>query len=816
MSGKAQTPHAGEPLSPGQLLLDRFRVTRRIAHGGMGIVYEAFDEKLRRRIALKCALQGYDGRLSPEVLLATEVSHPNICKIYEIHTAPTPLGPLDFFTMEYLEGLTLNQRLRQGRMDRQAADAVARDLCAGLAEAHRYQIIHGDMKSANVILTKKPDGTERAVITDFGLARAARASGVQGGSPGYMAPELHAGMPTSVASDIYALGVILQELVSGFRPDQLAAMAVSTVGQLTSDATALDHRRHPAGKASKARTTRVPGSRWDPIIRKCLEADPKQRYQTVEQIRLALGPSVARRRLLIVAAAITLSLLAAVLTYWRSTAPEQKVRLDVSPVTGSPELAARAREQLAQLKNSRLTSFSLNASHPTHRLVADITPGYGKLRLHAVLSDLHSGAPVAVWSADYRPAQMRYAPVALSGVVSSALHLPPLRTYSTVNEAARAAYQQGIALLPDDRKGDAALRAFRSAASLDPDSALPLAGLAEVEWRKYFLSGQHSWVDQALDSWQQAELRNPDSAEVHRIAGFLEYDRNHPNLAIAHMRRATELAPSDHNAFRRLGQLYERAGQLPEALEAYSRARSIAPGDARIYEDLAHIYRQQSNLAEATKALQKAVSLAPDRPRYRTLLAAAYQDQGRFGEAEATLRAVLAEERSADTLVALGQVLMYQKRDKEAIGFLSEAAKLPDQSAFLWLCLGLANQRTGRVTAARTAFQKGLTVAEQEVVQLPRNGYYHATLAYFCAQTAQAGRAAVEAAQAVQLAPGHNDTLWLAALTYERTGNRATALKTLEAAPASLLEDMRRWPEASALTSDPNFTQMLSTQRGQH
>src|SRR5206468_4531507 len=97
----------------GTLLGGRFRVVRAVGHGGMGIVYEAFDEKLGRRIALKCARAGFDPRLSPEVLLATAVSHPNICKIYEIHTAQTSAGPLDFFTMEFLEGPTLSERLRQ-------------------------------------------------------------------------------------------------------------------------------------------------------------------------------------------------------------------------------------------------------------------------------------------------------------------------------------------------------------------------------------------------------------------------------------------------------------------------------------------------------------------------------------------------------------------------------------------------------------------------------------------------------------------------------------------------------------------------------
>jgi tetratricopeptide (TPR) repeat protein len=809
MSGTPQPQRADEPVVPGQLLADRFRVVRRIAQGGMGVVYEAFDEKLGRRIALKCARGGHDRHLSPEVRLATEVSHPNICKIYEIHSAQTPLGPLEFFTMEFLEGPTLHRRLQEGRIARKEADAIARDLCAGLAEAHRHQIIHGDLKSANVILTKNPDGTPRAVITDFGLARAARTSGIRGGSPGYMAPELYAGEATTVASDIYALGVILYELASGLRPDERAAMAESTVTHLPTDPPVdVDHRQRLAA-LSQAPPPAL-RSRWDPILKTCLQTDPKRRYETADQVRQALGPSIARRRVSIIAGAVALAAVAALVTYRQSTAPAQTVRLDVDAVQGSPELAAKVRRQIAQLKNSPMIAFSVNASRATHRLSADVAPRAGKLRLHAVLSDLRSGAPVTEWAADYEPAQLRYAPVALAGLVSSTLHLPPLTTYATVNAPASPAYQQGIALLPDDRKLDQALAAFQSAAGLDPDSALPLAGLAEVQRRKYFLTDIQSWEDAALASWQQAELRNPDCAEVHRLAGLLEYDRNHPDLALARMRRATEFQPPHRDAYNRLGQLYQVAGQLPEALQALLKAQSIAPGDPRIYLDLAHVYTVQSNFTEAAKALQRAVALAPDRPLYRRRLAAAYQDEGRFSEAEATLRTVLAQERSPDTLGALSHVLMYQQRDEEAIRLLSEASNLDDRNAFTWLYLGLASQRVGRAVDARRAFQKGLAVAEHQVVQVPRSGYFHATLAYFCSQTGQTDRAGMEAAQAVQLAPRHNDTLWWATLTYERIGKRATALKTLESAPHSLLEDMRRWPEASALTSDQGFSQLLS------
>src|SRR6202140_2166075 len=154
------------PFEAGELLDGRFRIVREIAQGGMGVVYEAVDEKLQRRIALKCAKTGFRKRLPPEVRNATEISHPNVCKIFEIHTASTGQGEIDFITMEFLEGAALTERLCLGPLSQKEARAIAQQLCAGLAEAHRNQVIHGDLKSNNIILTISADGATRAVITD--------------------------------------------------------------------------------------------------------------------------------------------------------------------------------------------------------------------------------------------------------------------------------------------------------------------------------------------------------------------------------------------------------------------------------------------------------------------------------------------------------------------------------------------------------------------------------------------------------------------------------------------------------------------------
>jgi Serine/threonine protein kinase len=264
------------PFQPEQLLEGRFRIVREAAQGGMGIVYEAMDEKLERRIALKCAKSGFRKRLPPEVRNASEISHPNVCKIFEIHTASIGGETIDFLTMEFLEGETLAERLGNGPLPEKQARTIALQICAGLAEAHRNHVIHGDLKTNNVILTTSSGGEMRAVITDFGLAQTLRAPqaavqpGQAAGTPDYMAPELWRGGKASVASDIYALGVILHELISGEKPRSVRGERLT--------------RTLPA----------IP-SKWARIIQRCLDADPSRRFAGADEVRKLLLPDPARR-----------------------------------------------------------------------------------------------------------------------------------------------------------------------------------------------------------------------------------------------------------------------------------------------------------------------------------------------------------------------------------------------------------------------------------------------------------------------------------------------------------------------------------------
>src|SRR5262249_2834004 len=195
----------------------------------MGVVAEAEDRALGTRVALKFIQPSLAGdpavreRFRREILLARRITHRNVCRIFELFSTQSDGEPVLFLTMELLEGETLSERLRAGPIGPARALPLVEQMVGALEAAHAQGIVHRDFKSSNVLLV--PDGTaERVVVTDFGIARAlewerARDAAMTGegvlGTPGYMAPEQLLSKPITPATDIYALGVVLFEMLTG-------------------------------------------------------------------------------------------------------------------------------------------------------------------------------------------------------------------------------------------------------------------------------------------------------------------------------------------------------------------------------------------------------------------------------------------------------------------------------------------------------------------------------------------------------------------------------------------------------------------------
>jgi eukaryotic-like serine/threonine-protein kinase len=279
-----------QSLSAGNVIAERYRIIRIIGRGGMGEVYEAHDLLLNEQVALK-TLRGDLAsdetlllRFHQEISIARRVTHPNVCRIFEvgIHRADAQ-PPLLFFAMELLHGQTLSERIRAGRLTRDEAFPIAIQLAEGLQAAHLAGIVHADFKSANVILV--PSGTGvRAVITDFGVARAEAGSTVVdetrsghetirvAGTLAYMSPEQLSGDRVTTASDLYSFGIVLFEMACGRRPFDDSDVIKSAMLRATGP---------PASARSVVPTL---DERWDMAITRCLQRDPQHRFGSAGEL----------------------------------------------------------------------------------------------------------------------------------------------------------------------------------------------------------------------------------------------------------------------------------------------------------------------------------------------------------------------------------------------------------------------------------------------------------------------------------------------------------------------------------------------------
>jgi serine/threonine protein kinase len=372
----------------GEVIAERYEVRRFLAAGGMGEVYEAEDRELHTRIALKTVRSEatHDPRMlvrfKREIALARKVTHPNVCRIFDVGFHQAGARRVAFLSMELIEGETLAARLERGPMRVDEALPLVTQLIAGLAAAHAEGVIHRDFKSANVMLVARPSGA-RAIITDFGLARGGEehavsvASGHQGlvGTPVYMAPEQVAGLPLGAAADQYALGVVMFEMVTGHWP---------FVGD-TPVLTAVRRLHEPAPSPRSYAPDLDP--RWEAAILRCLARAPEDRFSSLAALEAALSysepvplptrspESIAEAGLPIrsrwpwLVGALVLGLAIAATQLWHGAPPAPARPLAATPVVPLTAPAAPVAPVVAPAPTETpavVATPPLKPNHPTH------------------------------------------------------------------------------------------------------------------------------------------------------------------------------------------------------------------------------------------------------------------------------------------------------------------------------------------------------------------------------------------------------------------------------------------------------------------
>ncbi len=579
-----------------------YRIEGQIGKGGMGVVFRGTDLKLLRPVALKFIPEDISTdssateRFLREARAASQIDHPNVGTIYGVETAP---NGRQFIAMAYYDGQTLTELLSGPLLPVGRALSLTRQIAQGLGEAHRHGIVHRDIKPSNVILTSQG----LAKIVDFGLASLSGSdrltqTGARMGTPHYMSPEQALGQEVDHRTDLWSLGVLLYEMLTGALPVQApsipAALYRTVHEQPNLDAVDISLR---------------------PIVARALAKDPEHRYQSAEELIVDLETALPTSP-----TATAHSMNSTMLLPEHTPLPRPAGSSAPAPPAGRRKaaLAGIAAIALASLGYGGYRLFfskpsaaqkALESAHPSahqdYLKALDLLDRWEKgdnlatstqLLENAVKTDPTFALAHARLAEAYRiRGTSRKDPAALTKALASAERaaqlspdLPPVQTvlgrvYSALG------------------KNDLALAALTRALQLDAND--PDANMAMG--RQYEKGGRLNDAEQA---YLKGVSLQPDSWRNQFITGQFYYRQRKFPEAISYWQRVTELTPDNGPAQTNLGAALLEAGRLPEAQATYQRAISLKPNYVD-YMNLGKVHYLQGHYPQAAEMFSKAAGL---------------------------------------------------------------------------------------------------------------------------------------------------------------------------------------------------------------
>jgi tetratricopeptide (TPR) repeat protein len=622
---------APDAFAEGDVLCGRFELVRRIGQGGMGEVWAARDRQLNdTEVALKTILSSWVdaksrvSRFKREILLARQVAHPNVCRVHEFFEDSSVSPPRFFLVMELLQGETLAARIRRGPIPPRESVQIVLDVAAGLAAAHGAGVVHRDLKPSNVMLVPA-SGSVRAVVMDFGLARAetradesfgTTVAGVLMGTPDYMAPEQIAGTDTSPATDVYALGLMLFETLSGTPPFAGVSTAESWM------------RRAREGPPRLNGVVAGVSSHIDDVIARCLQYEPSKRFRSALAFRETLASdgrlavNFSRRQIVWVASG-----LAVVVAAWIGVAIWSRL----SGVRLLPPEALRwyndAQHALAEGASVRAFNDITRAidlaprAAPLHVAMAEISleldmparASESMLRADELARDGRMSEDDSEYWKGIHALLLRQCDQAIAALSRrSSLVVAEERPYRMV-AAARAMERCD---LPDD-----AMKEMAEAARIDPrNAAVPLRSARLAARRRAWAS-----ADESLDRAERL-FRDRNNAEgvgeVLTLRGTLQAEQDLLDEADATLVKAAEIAKSlddvrqeiritiQQAVVRRKRGDVVTAGTLTNEASALARQRGL---DTLTLEGLmasGNVHMVRNEFVEAAALFERALAIA--------------------------------------------------------------------------------------------------------------------------------------------------------------------------------------------------------------
>jgi eukaryotic-like serine/threonine-protein kinase len=849
----------GRSFSPEDLILGRYRIVRLLGVGGMGEVYEAEDLRLQGvHVALKTILPHIASdpelqkRFEHEVLLAREVSHPNLCPIYSIDRCDDPMPDLLFLTMKLLPGRTLAARLREKPpVSSEEGMAVLRQMALGLSAIHTAGIIHRDIKPNNIML----DGVgpnPRLWITDFGLARAFETEttlsgkGTVAGTPGYIAPELYLGHSPSVASDLFAFGVVLHEVFAGRRPTPSADNSSVTV-------------------SPKLSSPRVPQFCVE-LVTECLHTDPKRRckaferaLETIDESRTrgrSTGQFWTRRRFVGAAAAGVCAAAGGAwwkwddLENWRHPLPKRRfVALLNWPRTSDGKVVPMLTGVLGAIKSelSRIEAFDRDffiispedvpqdlrsAAHLKEIcdplganlvLAASGLPQPKAFQLFLRVLDTSGrslrektikSTPDGVTSLPGQAAHAAASLLSLNHYLPASFQAAPPETQSA---AAFNAFQSAEALMKQPDTGlDAAIEKYKQAVELDPSYAIAHARLAMAYCEFYVVHHETGALDLARGNAEHALTLNPALVDGYLARASVLEETGDEQDALDQVAKALALDP--HNPRTQLWQanIYSRLNRWSDAERSYHRVLDARPNSWVTYNELGFVLHNQAKYLAAVQAFRDASIAAPRSAMALSNLGEEYLQIGEFAKATEALKRSLSVDPNFDPAAANASLaLRYQGKAQEALPYALKSVELNQANDQNWLELGdCYSSLPNRNSEAKRAYMRAAQEAQKQLQTDPTNGPTWMLLALYQVKSGELRNAPSLMVKAESLGAIDVDSQVYKARILEILGKRAEALATLAACfhrGASGFQ-LVPFPDMKALQKDPRYLELVRSQ----
>lgn len=714
-------------LTRGSTFAQRYEVIEELGRGGMAEVYRVVDKKVNEEIALKflnpdiASEKRIIERFRNELKFARKISHRNVCRMYDFSEEEGT----QYITMEYVPGEDLKSSIkRMGQLSAGKAVSIAKQVCEGLAEAHRLGVTHRDLKSQNIMIDK--DGN--AKIMDFGIARFTKSKGIteEGviiGTPEYMSPEQVEGKEVDHRSDIYSLGVILYEMVTGRGPFEGGTPLSIGVKQKT-EASPDPREASPQTPRSLSR-----------VILKCMEKDREKRFQSAEELLLELGklesetPTTdiifvkketlgekagrARWRKFVLSGgiAVILILIIVVAIYVFTTRSQTINSLAVLPlknlsgiheeeyfVDGMTEALISNLTQLGALQRV-ISSTSVMQYKGARKPLPEIAR---ELKVDTVVegSVVRSGQRVRVtvqlidamsdrnlWSRSYERDMSDI--LALQNELARAIAqeikiaLTPaesarLTSARSVNPEAYQLYLKGRHFWKKRTEEDLmkAMKHFGEAIEKDPDYAQAYAGIADAYnmLASHGLRPPHEVYPKAKEAALKALEIDDTLAEAHTSLAWVKswFDLDWFG-AEADFNWAIGLNPSYATAHHWYGSLLKAMGRFDEAIQKVERARELDPLSLPINTELASIYRYARQYDRAIEYSKRALEIDPNFHWAHDVLGLSYVQKELYDEAVREIqKAVDLSGRSADYLGNLAYAYAAAGNRDEALRILED------------------------------------------------------------------------------------------------------------------------------------------------